>query len=892
MSEVGWACEAFTKGIPTDILASVHDHHEPFPGDGGLIFQHKNKAAEDWWDAKFEESKHPRGQPENAGQFTKASSKRSKRKSGIPTDITDAERKAIHEYASDYYKITNKYLRSESVDEYEERAAKKIISGVDSLMSKSVLTKPTVLYRGVKTGALFRNSVGKVIEFPSYVSTSLSEKYAKRFATGKNAATLTILAPAGANGIDMGASGLNLLAMEAEVLLPRNSKFVVKSYDPTTKYGELELIVKNKAAEDWWVEDNLGYSVNSDSPQVKDATLPTLATDPPVSEAQRRAMWAAAAGHSTSGIPQSVGKKFAEADPGGKLPEKAKDMSPDNWKVLRWLLGKFLGEEEQEREHQEDQRRAADADWTRKGRAASVAFTTADGRVLLVRRKADDENWPDHWCLPGGKADDGEDFEACAKREATEEIGDCTFDGMDELDRTRTPNDFEHVTYAVPVKDVFEPTLSREHSDWTWAPVTSLPEKTHPGVKKTVEGIILAADESEKAKKRAAGQLSETTREKIGSAGSEHREDMPEGVFLKPSDKTYPVKEKQDGEWKYTRSLLLAAARRARMQGEPHIAAEADKIRVREFPQGEAEDAGQYPLKLELELSQWESLPQLLEFLRYVKNTANGGHSFAIEADREEGDWPSGKGGWPKVYVDGDGNDHIGSIKLNGEDVTKAPKAIDRAVAMAHDHNGPWPYSLASDRDPIRKTDDSGHMHVSDTVLSKAVVSPYLGKEINGVMEHEPGWQPLDPDKTYHLLRDPDELKKAVDSFNGKPLLWTHKSAGAEDFPSDLVIGSTGSNAKFDGTNLTNDLVIWPQFATKAVEDGTRKNLSCGYAYKAKMEPGVYNGQRYDGKMTDISGNHIALVDQPRVPGSKVGGDNLPNDPWLLIERAILDLAA
>lgn len=47
--------------------------------------------------------------------------------------------------------------------------------------------------------------------------------------------------------------------------------------------------------------------------------------DKPVSEAQRRAMGAAAGGHSTLGISQSVGKEFVEKDPGGKLPARAKD---------------------------------------------------------------------------------------------------------------------------------------------------------------------------------------------------------------------------------------------------------------------------------------------------------------------------------------------------------------------------------------------------------------------------------------------------------------------------------------------------------------------------------------------------------------------------------------
>lgn len=44
---------------------------------------------------------------------------------------------------------------------------------------------------------------------------------------------------------------------------------------------------------------------------------------PPVSEKQRRAMFAAASGNSTIGIPKKVGQEFAAADPGGKLPKKA-----------------------------------------------------------------------------------------------------------------------------------------------------------------------------------------------------------------------------------------------------------------------------------------------------------------------------------------------------------------------------------------------------------------------------------------------------------------------------------------------------------------------------------------------------------------------------------------
>jgi len=43
---------------------------------------------------------------------------------------------------------------------------------------------------------------------------------------------------------------------------------------------------------------------------------------PPRSEQQRKAMYAAAAGKSTLGIPKSVGKEFTKSDKGGKLPKR------------------------------------------------------------------------------------------------------------------------------------------------------------------------------------------------------------------------------------------------------------------------------------------------------------------------------------------------------------------------------------------------------------------------------------------------------------------------------------------------------------------------------------------------------------------------------------------
>jgi hypothetical protein len=56
---------------------------------------------------------------------------------------------------------------------------------------------------------------------------------------------------------------------------------------------------------------------------------------PPVSEAQRKAMWVAASGKSELGIPKSVGKDYADKDPGGKLPEKVAMSDRGQWSIKK-----------------------------------------------------------------------------------------------------------------------------------------------------------------------------------------------------------------------------------------------------------------------------------------------------------------------------------------------------------------------------------------------------------------------------------------------------------------------------------------------------------------------------------------------------------------------------
>lgn len=73
------------------------------------------------------------------------------------------------------------------------------------------------------------------------------------------------------------------------------------------------------------------------------------------------------------------------------------------------------------------------------------------------------------------------------------------------------------------------------------------------------------------------------------------------------------------------------------------------------------------------------------------------------------------------------------------------------------------PSMLALDRAirSHRETDEFGFMRVRDCVLSRAVISPYRGGEVP--LYAELG---LDPQKTYSLLRDLAELRKATPSFS------------------------------------------------------------------------------------------------------------------------------
>ena len=177
---------------------------------------------------------------------------------------------------------------------------------------------------------------------------------------------------------------------------------------------------------------------------------------------------------------------------------------------------------------------------------------------------------------------------------------------------------------------------------------------------------------------------------------------------------------------------------------------------------------------------------------------------------------------------------------------------------------------LAFDRS-ARRIDADGRLHVDRSHISKATVNPYYGKEI-------PGYEALglQPDKVYRLLRDPVELERAAPTFARLPVLSEHVPVTVEAPRPDLVVGAIGSEVVFAAPYLDADLCVWDATAIAGIETDKVRELSCAYRYVPVMEPGEFEGQPYDGRMTEIQGNHLALVEVGRAGSDVVVADRNP----------------
>jgi len=170
--------------------------------------------------------------------------------------------------------------------------------------------------------------------------------------------------------------------------------------------------------------------------------------------------------------------------------------------------------------------------------------------------------------------------------------------------------------------------------------------------------------------------------------------------------------------------------------------------------------------------------------------------------------------------------------------------------------------TLAIDAESKRTYDENGFLHVSISPLTRVQVAPYRGCEI-------PGWQELglEPERIYKGYRPASELSKpeTIESVNGIPIQLAHHMDYADNPAKNTRVGSTGTDGAFHPPFLTNSLHIQDKNAIDRINDGSMRELSLAYRYKPVFTPGeTPDGEKYDFIMTDISANHLALVDEGR----------------------------
>jgi hypothetical protein len=188
--------------------------------------------------------------------------------------------------------------------------------------------------------------------------------------------------------------------------------------------------------------------------------------------------------------------------------------------------------------------------------------------------------------------------------------------------------------------------------------------------------------------------------------------------------------------------------------------------------------------------------------------------------------------------------------------------------------------NIAFDYSSARTTDLDGRLHVADCKISAARVNEYLGSEIPNADALG-----LDPSRIYRLYRDAGALRAAAPSFENLALMDNHVAVSANDPQKSRIVG-TVSNVRWKAPYLVADLAVWDADAIARIRDGSQKEISCAYRYRAVAESGTVGGAAFDLRMADIAGNHVALV-----PEGRVGRDVVVADAALDIDIEI-DMAA
>lgn len=123
---------------------------------------------------------------------------------------------------------------------------------------------------------------------------------------------------------------------------------------------------------------------------------------------------------------------------------------------------------------------------------------------------------------------------------------------------------------------------------------------------------------------------------------------------------------------------------------------------------------------------------------------------------------------------------------------------------------------------------------------------------------------------TTRELRHPDDVFKAdsMATLENRPVTDGHPYPGKLDAKNtkQFAVGNLVKSPVKNDIYLDTRMMVTDQTAIDKImrEDSPVREISCGYECKMVKESGIYQGERYDERQTNIVYNHVAIVDKGR----------------------------
>lgn len=116
-------------------------------------------------------------------------------------------------------------------------------------------------------------------------------------------------------------------------------------------------------------------------------------------------------------------------------------------------------------------------------------------------------------------------------------------------------------------------------------------------------------------------------------------------------------------------------------------------------------------------------------------------------------------------------------------------------------------------------------------------------------------------------LRHPDDVLKeeSLNTLKLKPVTNDHPNEAVNVNNADKYsVGSIGETVIVDGSNIAVTFTVTNKDAVKEIQGRRKQELSLGYTLDLVQEDGVYNGEAYTHRQTNINYNHLAIVEKAR----------------------------